>query len=540
MSSSIYTDTANASSTNMAKTTTAPLVAPVPGREAEMARNNSGAFTFTLDHWGVLDRFLMIGSESAGYYVGAKETTKQSFDVTKRCVKEDGVRVVNRIVEYSHAGRAPKNDPAVVALALAAIYGDAVTVAAAYEALPKVCRTGTHLFLFVSILDALGKWNAAAKRGVAAWYTNRDVNKLAVQLLKYQQRNGWAHRDVLRLAHVKPSSDIQSNLFRYSVKGELPEGAAVPQVLVDFEYLKRATDKKDVLRLVEGSDLLTWEMVPTQFLKDKDVLMALVQNMGMTALIRKLGALSAHGVFGPLSEGSKLAVAKLTDVEAIRRGRVHPITILQAMKQYSQGRGERGSLVWTPDQRIVTALNDAFYAAFAAVEKTDENYLVGVDISGSMWGSNVNGSPNLTAAEVAAVMAMAVVRNQPNYHVVGFKHDLVELKISPSMRLDAVLNVMQNAHWNGGSTDCAKTFEYALKHKYKVDKFVVITDNETNSGRQAPVQALAKYRAAMNKGAKSIVIGTSVSQFTIADPKDGGMLDIAGFDSAAPQIIANF
>jgi 60 kDa SS-A/Ro ribonucleoprotein len=36
------------------------------------------------------------------------------------------------------------------------------------------------------------------------------------------------------------------------------------------------------------------------------------------------------------------------------------------------------------------------------------------------------------------------------------------------------------------------------------------------------------------------VIGTSVSKFTIADPKDGGMLDIAGFDSAAPQIISQF
>lgn len=540
MSSSIYTDHANASSTNMAKTSTAPLVAPVPGREAEMQRNNSGAFTFTLDHFGVLDRFLMIGSESAGYYVGAKETTKMSFDVTKRCIKEDGIRVVNRIVEYSTAGRAPKNDPAVVALSLAAIYGDPLVVEAAYDALPKVCRTGTHLFLFVSMLDALGKWNAAAKRGVSKWYTEKTVDKLAVQLLKYQQRNGWAHRDVLRLAHVKPSSDIQSNLFRYSVKGELPEGAAVPQVLVDFEYLKRATEKKDVLRLIEGSDLLTWEMVPTQFLKDKDVLMALVRNMGMTALIRKLGSLSAHGVFGPLSEGSKLAVAKLTDVEAIRRGRVHPVTILQAMKQYSQGRGERGSLVWTPDQRIVTALDNAFYAAFAAAEKTDENYLVGVDISGSMWGSNVNGSPNLNAAEVAAVMAMGVVRNQPNHHVVGFNKKLVELKISPTMRLDAVLQVMSKANWDGGSTDCAKTFEYALENKLDVDKFVIITDNETNSGRQAPVQALAKYRAAKNKHAKSIVIGTSVSQFTIADPKDGGMLDIAGFDSAAPQIIANF
>jgi 60 kDa SS-A/Ro ribonucleoprotein len=540
MSTNAYTDFANEISPNPAKSSTPPLVAPIPGREAEMKRNNSGAFTFTLDHFGVLDRFLMIGSESAGYYVGSKETTKMSFDVTKRCIKEDGVRVVNRIVEYSLAGRAPKNDPAVVALSLAAVYGDPVTVAAAYDALPKVCRTGTHLFLFVSMLDALGKWNAAAKRGVAAWYTGKTMDKLAVQLLKYQQRNGWAHRDVLRLAHVKPSSDVQSNLFRYSVKGELEEGAAVPQVLIDFEYLKRATDKKDVIRLIEGSDLLTWEMVPTQFLKDKDVLMALVHNMGMTALIRKLGALTSHGVFGPLSEGSKIAIAKLTDMEAIRRGRVHPVTILQAMKQYSRGAGDRGSMTWTPDQRIITALDDAFYASFGAVDKTDENYLIGVDISGSMQGATVNGSPNLYAAEVAAVMAMAVARNQPNHHIVGFNHKLVELKVSPSMRLDAAMAALQKIRWDYGSTDCAKTYEYALANRLDVDKFVIITDNETNTGTQSPVQALAKYRAAKKQTAKSIVIATSVSEFTIADPKDGGMLDIAGFDSAAPQIIANF
>ena len=98
---------------------------------------------------------------------------------------------------------------------------------------------------------------------------------------------------------------------------------------------------------------------------------------------------------------------------------------------------------------------------------------------------------------------------------------------------------MRNANWSGGSTDCAKTFEYALQRKIPVDKFVIITDNETNSGRQAPVEALNRYRRAMLSNAKSIVIATSVGQFTIADPKDAGMLDIAGFDSAAPQIIAN-
>lgn len=543
MSTNAYTSHAASLS---AVATSTPQSLPIPGREADMKKNNAGGFVFTLTHWGVLDRFLMIGSESGGYYVGQKETTAQSFEVLRKCIAEDGVRVVNRALEYSLAGRAPKNDPAVVALAVAASYGNAETVSAAFEALPKIARTGTWLFLFVSLLESLGqaqglkgaRWNAAAKRGVAAWYTGRSTDKLALQLLKYQQRNGWAHRDVLRLAHVKPANELQSNLFRYAVKGELDQGAAVPQLLIDFEMLKRTDSKADVLRLIEGSDLVTWEMVPTQFLKDKDILSALTKNMGMTALIRKLGALTAHGVIAPLSQGTKDVVAKLTDMEALIKGRVHPVTILQAMKQYAQGRGDKGSLIWSPDQKIVSALDDAFYAAFGAVDKTDENYLIGVDISGSMQGSMVNGSPNLTAAEVAAVMAMAIARNQPNHYIVGFNHQLVQLAVSPTMRLDAALQALAAKRWDGGGTDCSKQFEHATQLGLDVDKFVTITDNETWAGNQSPVQALNKYRQKMGKAAKSVVIGTSVSEFTIADPKDAGMLDIAGFDSAAPQIIA--
>ncbi len=517
--------------------TATPQIQPIPGREAEMKQNHAGGFTFTLTHWGVFDRFLLLGSEQGGYYVGERDVTKQSFDVVKRCLAEDGVRVVNRLVEFSLAGRAPKNDPAVVALALAAVHGDPCTVAAAYEALPKVARTGTWLFLFVSILDSLGKWNAAAKRGVAAWYTSKTVEKLAVQLLKYQQRHGWAHRDVLRLAHVKPADDVQSSLFRHSVTGELPEGA--PQILVDFELLKRAPDKQTVLKLVEGSDLLTWEMVPTQFLTDADVLFALMKNMGLTALIRKLGALTAHGVLAPLSEGAKLTISKLSDADALRRGRVHPVTLLQAFKQYQTGHGEKGSLLWTPDQRVLDALNDAFYEAFGTAERTDENYLLGVDISGSMQGARVNGSPNLTAAEVAAVMAMAIARNQPNHCIVGFNQKLVELKVSPTMRLDGAMAAL-NQHWDGGGTDCAKAFEYALQRQLPVDRVVCLTDNETYAGAQAPVQALHRLRQGIGRFVKSAVIGTSVSEFTIADPNDAGMVDIAGFDSAAAQIIAQF
>lgn len=110
-----------------------------------------------------------------------------------------------------------------------------------------------------------------------------------------------------------------------------------------------------------------------------------------------------------------------------------------------------------------------------------------------------------------------------------------ELKITPKMRLDQVIKTVLAFDW--GATDCSLPFSHALEHRMDVDKFVVITDNDINTGRQ-PVHALRDYRQKTGRAAKSIVIGTSMSQFTIADPKDAGMLDIAGFDSVAPQIIA--
>ena len=51
------------------------------------------------------------------------------------CLAEDGARVVRRAVEISESGRAPKNDPALFVLAMAAGLGDDATRAAALAAL---------------------------------------------------------------------------------------------------------------------------------------------------------------------------------------------------------------------------------------------------------------------------------------------------------------------------------------------------------------------------------------------------------------------
>jgi 60 kDa SS-A/Ro ribonucleoprotein len=80
----------------------------------------------------------------------------------------------------------------------------------------------------------------------------------------------------------------------------------------------------------------------------------------------------------------------------------------------------------------------------------------------------------------------------------------------------------------------------ATKQRWPIDLFVVYTDNETWAGQVHPSQALREYRERMGIAAKLVVVGMASNGFTIADPSDGGMLDVVGFDTATPQVIADF
>ena len=71
-------------------------------------------------------------------------------------------------MRVSREGRAPKNDPALFALALAAGLGDEATRKAALEALPQVARTGTHLFQFASFVEGFRGWGRSLRRAVGA------------------------------------------------------------------------------------------------------------------------------------------------------------------------------------------------------------------------------------------------------------------------------------------------------------------------------------------------------------------------------------
>ena len=153
---------------------------PIPG--STQVKNSAGGYSWQVDDWTRLDRFLVLGSETGSYYAGRQTLTVENGQAIMRCLASDGPRVVERVVEISRAGRAPKNDPAIFALAMAAKLGDEPTRACAYAALSKVCRIGTHLMTFAEYAQSFGGWGRGMRRAVARWYNERPADKLAYQL----------------------------------------------------------------------------------------------------------------------------------------------------------------------------------------------------------------------------------------------------------------------------------------------------------------------------------------------------------------------
>lgn len=528
----------------------------------DQVMNHAGGFVFSLDKWGKLDRWLILGCEGGSYYASERQMTRDNAKTILECLAENGPRTVKRIAEISDAGRAPKNDPAIFALAMAAGSQDPNTRKAALAAIPTVCRTGTHLFHFARDVEAFRRWGRGLRNAIAAWYNDKPADKLAYQAVKFQQRDGFSHRDLLRLAHPKAKSAAHNAVYRWMVggaeaiekahgKGDVLRYQDLPALIVGVEQLRKATQVGEVVSLIR-EHRMTHEMIPTEWKNHLEVWDALLTDMPITAMVRNLAKMTEIGLLKPMSIASQKVVAELGNEKRLKLARVHPIALLSALKVYQSGKGVKGKLTWTPVREIVDALDQAFYLSFKMIEPTGKKHLLALDVSGSMTCGEIAGVPGLTPRVASSAMAMVTARTERDYAFVAFTAasqgfggmhgggtpGIQLLDISARQRLDDVLKKVDNLPFGG--TDCALPMIWAAKNKAEVDTFVVYTDNETWAGTVHPFQALRDYREKMGRPAKLIVVGMTATNFTIADPNDGGMLDVVGFDTSAPQIMADF
>ena len=208
-------------------------------------------------------------------------------------------------------------------------------------------------------------------------------------------------------------------------------------------------------------------------------------------------------------------------------------------------------------REVVDALDAAFYAAFGNVEPTGKRLLLALDVSGSMAGGVVAGVPGLTPRDASAALALVTAATEAALRDRRLLRGPRRLEgrsqaarlVPRRRRPDAAGDLAAAAAGRRGQGGVGPAVR---RHRLRpadalragageeVDAFVIYTDSETWAVTSIPAQALATYRRASGIDARLVVVGMVSNGFSIADPNDAGMLDVVGFDTATPQLIADF
>lgn len=496
----------------------------------DQVKNSAGGFVWAVDEWTRLRRFLVLGSEGGSYYATERQLTKENVTAVRECIALDGPRTVKEIVDISYAGRAPKNDPALFALAACISLGDKETKRAAAEALPQVARIGTHLYHFVAFAETMRGWGRTLRWAVSNWY-DRNPDQLALQAVKYRQRDGWSHRDLLRLAH--PVTGASDPIFAFMLGKEADEKHDLIEGFTKAQVAKNAKETADLVRLYK----LPREALLTEHLNSEDVWAALLETgMPMWAMMRNLATMTRNGILDS-REHRTLVLDAFDNQESITKSRLHPMAILIGMETYAQGRGMRSQNTWTPIASIVDALDGAFYKAFGNVKPTGKRLLVAVDASGSMRSGVIAGAPGMTPVKASMAMALVIVSTEREVETVLFDTSLSTLPLSARQRLDDAVR-MHPGHGRG--TNVALPMEYATNKNRQIDGFVVMSDFETWAGHQHPAQALTTYRQRSGIPARLASIAMVANSWTTNDPKDSLAFEAVGFDTSTPELVSGF
>lgn len=494
---------------------------------------------YKVTKWEMLKRFLVLGSEEGTYYVGAKKFTKENVKNIIKCVQDDGVRTFQILLEYSQTNRIIKQDTAILVLALLVSYGTDEVKKLAFAELNKIVRIGTHLFQFVDFINTmkLRGFGRGLRKALVKWYTSKTDEALAYQVIKYQNREGWTHKDILRMSH--PKSD--NSVLRYIVTGEIDN---VPDIIKGYELAKVSESKVQITDLIKQYGL-TWEMLPTKWLALPEIWEVLLPNLPYTAMLRNLGRMSANGCLKPLSKNINTVVTKILDESAIKNQHVNSVAIFQALRVYEQGKGDKGSLTWNPVNSVVNALNEAFYMSLKHTMPSGKDFLIGLDVSGSMAGTQVTGLNNVSCREACGLVSLSIARIEKNYHMIAFdsescrKGGTYPITISNNDNLNDVVKKLSSV--GGGGTNCYLPIKWAIDNKIdNVDCFVILTDSENWQGSITPVDTLNQYRKMYNKNAKMVIVAMAANRVSIGDHKDKGIINVVGFDTYTPQIISDF
>ncbi|MGC4078806.1 MAG: RNA-binding protein [Rubrivivax sp.] len=483
------------------------------------ARNAEKAPAYAFGPRHQLAQLAATGCLSRTFYASAEDQLDQVLALARQV---DPAFVAKAAIYGRQAGHM-KDMPALLAASLAVR-----DVALLGQVFPRVVDNGRMLRNFVQILrsGAVGRKSLGTrpKKLVQHWL----LTATETQLLNAAVGNTPSLADVVKMVHPKPEEAWRAAWFAWLIGRPFDE-AALPPVTRAFERFKREAAQGVAAEVPE----LPFQMLTALALSPAH--WAQVARQGSWQMVRQnLNTFARHGVF-EIPGMSEVVAAKLRDARAVSQARVMPYQLLAAFK----AAGEQ-----VPGQ-VRDALQDAMELSLAHVPALEGRVVVCPDVSGSMrypvTGGRGSASSSMRCIDVAALVAAAVLRRNPQARVLPFEQDVV--KLSLNARDSVMSNAQALAMIGGGGTSCSAPLALLNRERAAVDLVILVSDNESwvDASRRGATQTLREWELLKQRNPKARLVCIDIQPTASTQAAERhDILNVGGFSDAVFTMVASF
>jgi 60 kDa SS-A/Ro ribonucleoprotein len=194
---------------------------------------------------------------------------------------------------------------------------------------------------------------------------------------------------------------------------------------------------------------------------------------------------------------------------------------------------------------VQDALQDAMETAIANAPQIEGRVYVFPDVSRSMsspvTGYRKGSTTAVRCIDVAALVAAAILRNNPRAEVIPFEQSVVSLRLNP--RDSVMTNAEKLSKIGGGGTNCSAPLALLNQRKAAGDLVVYVSDNQSwidpGGGRgTAAMREWAQFKARSPR-ARMVCIDLQPYGSTQAAERSD-ILNVGGFTDRVFEIVSEF
>lgn len=479
-----------------------------------MTVNKSGGKAFAFDAKHQLAQFI-----STGFIGRTVNFSNKEKDVLKNLLTQVDPEFIAKTCVYARQCAYMKDTPAFMCAYLASIGRNDLLQKVWHKVMdsPKMVRNFVN-FIRSGIFGrkSLG---SRPKKLVQQWI----CSKSPMQLFRNSIGASPSMADLIRMAHPKPNSPEQEQMFKYLLGCEY-NAELLPREVVDYELMKKSSCEK--------LPNVPFEMLTSQKLSNEQW-QELAAKSSWSQIRQNLNTFNRHEVFNNKELVKELA-DKLSRRDLVLGAKAMPYQL------YTTYLNTKDIPI-----EISQALKTAVLHSLENVSSIDKKIHIFLDVSGSMH-SGMRENSSIKILEVAALFASALMLKNNDVTLVPFDTTCHTLNIDLAS-LDLFEIAEKLADYGGGGTALSVPMKQLADSGERTDLVIYLSDNESwadsqwRSGIRSGTSTSQYWENVkkVNPSAKLICIDLVPRETTQAKDSED-TLNIGGFSDQIFDVITNF